>query len=138
MALLWKMICNLGDPMSLGHPVGVSPTLDPPVPPSSPIYICICVRVCWVLHVCVCVCVCVGVVVYIYTYMFLRDNRLNGNFKFIVHQVEDPQFFNFIKIGVDIFIFNTRCTSASFITCTRLCVRVCVCLSVGVCVCVCV
>jgi len=23
MALLWKMICNLGDPMSLRHPVGV-------------------------------------------------------------------------------------------------------------------
>ena len=136
MALLWKMICYLGDPMSLRHPVGVSRTLDPPAPPLSPIYICICVCVCWVVHMCVCVCV--GVVVYIYTCMFLPGNGLDGNFKFIVHQVEDPQFYNFIKIGLQIFILNTRSTSASFITCTRLCVCVCVCVSVGAFVCVCV
>ena len=47
MALLWKMICNLGDPMSLRHPVCLCIYF--------PMELCVCVYVC--VHVCVCVCV---------------------------------------------------------------------------------
>ena len=31
MALLWKMICNLGDPMCLRHPIRTFPIFDPPI-----------------------------------------------------------------------------------------------------------
>jgi len=35
MALLWKMICNIGDPMSLGHPLSISPDRGPAISRTS-------------------------------------------------------------------------------------------------------
>ena len=64
-ALLWKMICNLGDPMNLRHPVepdrlniltiGLSNR-------ESSSYTCLCV--------CICVCMCVFMCIYTYTYVY--------------------------------------------------------------------
>jgi len=88
-ALLWKMICNLGDPMSLRHPVvkvrARASAFCCHLPLSSVImiythicvsvcvyiFLCVCVYVCVCVCVWLCICICICVCLYLCVFVFI-------------------------------------------------------------------
>ena len=127
MALLWKMICNLGDPMSLCHPVLASTA------GYASLQACVAEYMIFTVHACLLICAftCISMCIHMY-YHSQQVTPLCRRVTLHTHMWV-YRYMHSHTYQCDITCIHSRLRLS-----INLCVYVCACVRVCVCVCACV